>query len=135
MQPDAMTRSRWHAVTLVLFVAACHCNNRPDFTPAAQEIVARHANSALEAFCDREGDAEPLGRFLAATKGAQTRADLVQAWDAIPALKIKRKQFLESRVFAKALKDNSWPKQPVDEKDTFVDGTRAAVQDFLKGEG
>ncbi len=94
----------------------------------------RHAQGAFAARFDAEADKAVLERFLSSTANARTREDLKTAWTGIPELSSRFPDFLEKQIFAKAAADTDWPSDgtSLDEKQTFVEGTRAALKDFLR---
>ena len=71
-------------------------------------------------------DRQALTRFLVATEGAETIADLMRAWAAIPDLAEEHPDFLEARIFSRAARDGDWPGSdpPLNQKVVFVDGVR-----------
>ena len=70
-----------------------------------------------------------LKEFLDRTNNTQSKADLLAAWSAIPALKNKGPDVLKF-AFEDAAEEPDTPK-PED----YAPGTRRAINEFLKGEG
>ncbi len=134
---------RWIAaawIALIAFVCASCATGKPfvaSMTP--QEIVSVHAKSAFEVGFNRdsEEDRKALNRFYTATEDAQTKADLTRAWAAIQELNTEHPDFLEKRIFFKAVRDGDWPgpDPPLNQKMVFVDGVRQALKKFLEPEG
>ena len=74
-------------VVLLLSLAACKCGSdgAPDLKPDAYELVKSYAAMAFEVQLDLETDRAAIQRFLDATAGAGTAADLTAAWTGVPA--------------------------------------------------
>lgn len=134
---------RWIAaawIVLIAFVCTSCAKGKPfDASMTAQGIVSRHAESAFDVWFDQESDQdkEVLNRFYTATEDAQTKADLTRAWAAIQELNTEHPDFLEKRIFFKAVRDGDWPgpDPPLNQKMVFVDGVRQALKKFLEPEG
>ena len=134
---------RWIAavwILLVAFVCASCATGKPfvaSMTP--QEIVSGYAESAFDAWFNRRSDKdmEALNRFFKATEGAETKADLTRAWQAIRELNTEHPGFIEKRIISKAARDGDWPgpDPPLDQKEVFVNGVRQALKKFLELEG
>ena len=99
------------------------------------DIVEIHATGAFTTFFGAV-ERTAFGDFVNATQNAATRADLTNAWRASPPLVAKGAQFLEQKVFAKALADGSWkaPTEPAPHEGAFVAGTRKAASRFSQGQ-
>jgi hypothetical protein len=146
MKPEIRSEGnfqRWIAATWLVLIAFV-CVSCPKGRPfpdsiAAQEIVSRHADSAFDVWFDRESeeDRKALNRFFEATEGAETKADLEQAWAAIPELREDHPNFLEKHIFSKAISDGDWPGSdpPLDQKEVFVNRVRQALIKYLELEG
>jgi hypothetical protein len=134
---------RWIAAPLIVFIAfvCASCPKGKPFPDSmnAQKIVFRHAESAFDVGFDQGSnkDREALNRFFEATDDAERKADLTRAWAAIPELNTARPDFLEKKIFSKAVRDGDWPgpDPPLNQKVVFVDGVRLALKKFLKLEG
>ncbi len=134
---------RWVAAALLVLIAfvcaSCPKGKPLDASPTAQEILFLHAESAFEVWFDPKSDEDrkALNRFFEATKDAQTKADLTRAWAAIQELNTEHPDFLEKRIFFKAVRDGDWPgpDPPLNQKMVFVDGVRQALKKFLEPEG
>jgi hypothetical protein len=95
-------------------------------------IVKQNADDAFVTQLTPQ-DLAALTLFKDQIATARTRADLVAAWKAIPALDARGSDFLERRVFTKALDDGDWPpdKTPTELEPAFVGGVQQAVADFI----
>ena len=134
---------RWIAaawIVLIAFVCTSCAKGKPfDASMTAQGIVSRHAESAFDVWFNRRSDKdmEALNRFFKATEGAETKADLTRAWQAIRELNTEHPGFIEKRIISKAARDGDWPgpDPPLNQKMVFVDGVRQALKKFLEPEG
>ncbi len=134
---------RWITTSWIVFIAFV-CVSCPKGKPfpasmTAQKIVIRHAEIAFDVWFDGESDEDrkALNQFFEATKDAETKADLTRAWAAIPKLATEHPDFLNKRIFSKAIRDGDWPGSdpPLDQKEVFVNGVRQALNKFLEPEG
>lgn len=98
----------------------------------ATTIVKQNADDAFVTHLTPQ-DVPALTQFKDQIATARTRADLVAAWKAIPALDAKGSDFLERRIFTKALEDGDWPSgvAPTELEPAFVGGVQQAVADFI----
>lgn len=131
---------RWFvgSAHLLLLVLLCSCSSTHEpqqLDMTAQKVVLRHAEAALEVEFDAEATADrnALTEYRDKTASAQTRADLQEAWMAIPALEEHGTDFLQERIFDRAARDGDWPSgaPPTDERVVYVGGVRMAIDSFL----
>jgi hypothetical protein len=122
---------RWAAV---LTLVACS-SAQPPFVSrvGAVDIVLQNTSDALDVFFDPNQDGEALRSFDAKAVSARDRAELTIEWQAVPALAAKGGDFLEKKVFTKAMEEKKWPKDvpPSALEETFVLGVHLGVQRFL----
>ena len=115
----------------LLGVACCAPDKGILADTSARRIVHEHTASHIEVELDPADDKAALEEFVAKTRSAGTRAELVTAWAAIPSLKAKRDVL--ANAFKDAEEDGSWP-AAVAEAD-YIGGVRDAIAEFLSGGG
>lgn len=131
----AATALRLSLTAFVVAGCASPGGGLPTVDLANADVVEVHATSAFTTFFGA-ADRAAFGDFVDATQNAATRADLNHAWRASPLLVAKGEQFLDQKVFAKALADGSWkpPAEPAPHEGAFVAGTRKAASKFSLGQ-
>ncbi|HTF55862.1 MAG TPA: hypothetical protein VK661_01220 [Planctomycetota bacterium] len=96
--------------------------------PTAPEIVRNHAADVFATAFEGEADAkEKMGKFLEKLGDARTTAKLRAAWkDTFPA----KERVLQSAI-SKSIHDPDWPVCGVKDQNVYVEGVRAAVDEFV----
>ena len=142
LQRCVLPRGRAHVMSLVvplLLLVACgdDCKKK-DFTQTAYKIVKTYAGPAFIKASLEEARRPALQRFHDATAGAESRADLLAAWQAEADLNAMGADWLTRKIFARAEADGDWDKTAtasIDEKSSFVKATREALAASLQGGG
>ena len=113
----------------LLVAACCSTDEGMPTDNTARRIVREHTSTHFEVELDATDDKAALDAFVAKTKDAKTRADLMTAWAAVPSLKAKGK--ILANAFEDAEEDGAWPGTA--NGADYVGGVHDAIGEFLGG--